>query len=259
MLATIEAYFLSALGALGSESTLLAGPLAAGDGAPATACIAVWAAQLTLLAPSADAVRGARRSVREFQRSQLLPQGGAASDQLDFVIPPELAGDLGEVERSPGVPARPDDDYVIDQRTIHFFRPPQAPVGITLYGRPAQGYVSRRPCQIEVSVRIRAAQAERAEALLRTVVSTLLLAAAELTNLEVVAPAGASVRLRLLAPTAALTTVRRYAEPPAATHGACAEWTIWGDLEETVVLGTPVPVEQIASIKYNKTGLDPKK
>jgi hypothetical protein len=257
MLATIEAYFLSALLTLSRDSavSLKAGPLAAGDGNQSPDGIAVWAGTLSLLGPAVDAVRGARSSVREFRRCVLTPPAGSSSSALDFVVP--LDGEIGEVELSPGVPARPGDDYLLDERTLHFFRPPPGPVGVTVYGNQAPGYLSRRPCQIEVSVRISALQADRVDALLRAAVSTLLGAAAELANLEVPAPPGSAVRLRLLFPTAALTAVRRYAETPTA-HGATAEWTIWGDLEETIVLGSAEPVDRIASIKYHPVGLLPK-
>lgn len=171
---------------------------------------------------------------------------------LDFEIPANLDGELVEVESPPGYTLRRGDAWLLDTRTIRFYRAP-APgnpgVRARLRGDAAKGFKRRKPCRIELAISAWATTTASADQRLDIALQTSLAALVELPNLEAGVVGGVHVQMRILQPRAWLLRIDRSA--PASTNLVESRATLQlrGDLELLVAGGAPQPVgviEQLA-------------
>ncbi|WP_002639392.1 hypothetical protein [Myxococcus hansupus] len=177
----------------------------------------------------------------------------ANGKQRDFALPASVVGQVVEVESPPGYPLRRGDDYEVEGRTVRCYRPPaQADVAVVarLRGAHASGFLERAPCDIPLILRAWSEEHGAADALLSSALSTLLIAAATMGNLDDSASDEAGVRIRLLRPSVVLVGMTRGAELLHAKpfFRAQAEFLIRGELEQLIVVGAPQPTGVIREV-----------
>lgn len=174
--------------------------------------------------------------------------------ETDFEVPDTLSGEISEVEAPPGHPATSGDDYVIDDRTVRFYRPPQKGtpgVAVYLRGDKARGYRDVHPCRIEVVLTAWAQSTEEADDLFGPAFSALLSVFVALPIIRT-GPDTIGVALRLLKPVAVPGSITRTLTEINGTdfHRVTAVINVLGDLEVVVALGQAQPESIIESIDY---------
>ncbi len=178
----------------------------------------------------------------------------ASGDETDFKVPESLSGEISEVEAPPGHPMASGDDYFIQDRTVHFYRPPpKGSPGVAVYlrGDNAKGYREVYPCQIDIALTAWAQNAEDADDVFVPAFSALLAAFVELPIIRT-GPDNIGVSLRLLKPAAVPNSISRTVTDIDGTdfHRVTAVVKVLGDLEVIVALGEAQPESIIESIEY---------
>ncbi len=254
MLASVETFFHDVLlSSLPDGVTVSTGP-SAGPAAGVARLLEVVAPSLKLALPESTDLTARREPAFQFGEHHWKASG----KQRDFVLPASSAGQVVEVESPPGYPLRRGDDYEVEGRTVRCYRPPaQADVAVVarLRGAPASGFLERAPCDIPLLLRAWSEEHGAADALLASALSTVLIAAAGMGNLEDAASDGAGVRIRLLRPTVVLLGMARGAERlhEKQYFRAQAEFLIRGELEQLVAVGTPQPTGVIREVRPEST------
>lgn len=170
---------------------------------------------------------------------------------LDFEIPSNESGELVEVEAPPGHSVRRGDAWLLDARTLRFYRAPAAGnpgVRARLRGPAAKGFKRRKPCRVELAISAWAASSASADQRLDIALQTSLRALVELPNLEADVVAGVQVSMRILQPRAWLLGIERSAAASGNLFEASATLQLRGDLELLVASGAPTPVGVIEQV-----------
>lgn len=250
MLASIETFFHDALlSSLPEGVTVSTGP-SSGPTGEVTQLLEVVAPSLKLALPESADLTARREPAFHFGVHRWKANG----KQRDFVLPAAAAGQVMEVESPPGYPLRRGDDYEVEGRTVRCYRPPaQAEVAVVarLRGARASGFLERAACDIPLILRAWSEEHGAADTLLSRALSTVLIAAAALGNLDDSASDGAGVRIRLLRPSVVLVGLTRDAELRQEKHffRAQAEFLIRGELEQLVAVGAPEPTGVIREVR----------
>lgn len=256
MLHAVQAHFIPALRpALAPAIAVLAGPAAEPVPSDTSARVIVTATRLALVFPAGDDDPSASRGLVQFGAVHRWSGDGKTRE---FQVPDGLTGEVAELECPPGRPLVRGDDYAVDGRTLRLLRAP--PVGqhnllLRLRGGPARGYLDRRACAITLVVQVLSSDPAELAALSARVLAALLVAAAELPQLEAAPQDDLGVRLRLLRPVLSWLGSTRAAVPTGQTLllRDTLEFALRGELEQRVVLGQPAPVGVIEKIVYTPT------
>ncbi len=188
----------------------------------------------------------------------------ASGTTRDFVIPAALTGAVVEVEAPPGVTVRPGDTYYLENRTIHFYRPPPAAaqaVRVRLERAAAAGWTRRRACSLHLDIAAWAQSATAADQRLEIALHVALGTLVNAPNFDAALVTGADVWMRLLAPRVWLVALRRGINPQANLMHTTAELVLRAELDEIVARGAPAPqgiIERLAgSLTVNRPGTTP--
>lgn len=175
--------------------------------------------------------------------------GALAGAPLDFPLPAEADGELVEVQSPPGRLLGAGDAYLLDGRTLRFFRAPEAPVLARTRGAASAGYRARSAGRIELEVQAWEQDDAALDLLLAQSLAALL---AAFENLDVIELTGAPPRLgvRLLHPRLRLEALERQPTPPTSGGpGGLLRCRIDGELELALTLGTPAPEGRIEAVE----------
>jgi hypothetical protein len=250
MLVSIESYFHDALRpAIPHDVDVVTGP-SLGPSNDDAQLLEVSALGLKLALPEGDDLTAPREA--SFQGgTHRWPANGR---QVDFVLPKGVQGEVVEVESPPGRPLRRGDDYMLEGRTVRFFRPPaQADVAVVAFlrGERAHGFLERRSCEITLVTRAWAREHGAADKLLSGALAAALVASVDLGNLDDSASDESGVRIRLLRPVMTLLGLSRGTEVFHETSffRAQAEFLIRGQLEQLIAVGEPEPTGIIREVR----------
>lgn len=167
---------------------------------------------------------------------------------LDFALPKEAIGELTEVQSPPGRILAPGDAYLLDGRTLRFFRTPPGEVIARTRGARSAGYRERSDGRIDLELRVWAKDRADIDTLLARGVQAVLSIFEALNVIDLTgAPPGFS--LRMLRPRLALTDITRStdAAAPAWLLGlACCQ--LHGELELSLTLGVPEEEGRITEV-----------
>lgn len=250
MLVSLETYFHDALRpALPADVDVVTGP-GPGPSATASSLIEVSVPTLKLALPEGDDLAAGREAA--FHAG--VHRWRANGKQVDFVLPEDARGEVVDIESPPGRPLRQGDEYVLEGRTVRFYRPPaQADVAVVAFlrGERAHGFLERRPCEISLMTKAWAREHGAADKLLSIVLASVLLAGSDLGNLDDSAPDEWGARIRLLRPVVTLLGLSRGVEEHQETlfFRAQAEFLIRGELEQLVAMGSPEPQGRIREVR----------
>lgn len=253
MLAALENLLLPALkGAVGDHAEVLGGPAGAPpDGSQDR--VTVFASRLDrgLPAPGGADDQGDPNGDETRDPAFLGWQGtltASADAPLDFPLPAEAEGELAEVQSPPGHLLGAGDAYLLDGRTLRFFRAPTAPLLARTRGARSAGYRARSAGRIALAV---AAWSQDGAALDRLLAHSLGAVLAAFESLDVIELGGAPPLLgvRLLHPRIRLEALERQADPlaPAWLLGRL-HCQLSGELELALRLGAAEPQGRIASV-----------
>jgi hypothetical protein len=173
----------------------------------------------------------------------------------DFTLPPEVSGEIVEVESPPNHPAKRGEQYMLDGGVVRFYQPPaQATDAVVATVRlgDAQGYQERRPCQAQLTVASWAADFPRVDELLEQALAVVLPGTLEPGTLEAAHLGSSDVRLRMLQPAVLLLGIDRMRTQVGTrwAPSAVARLRLQGQLELSVAIGTPEAVSRIQEIRY---------
>ncbi len=167
---------------------------------------------------------------------------------LDFTLPDDAPGELAEVHCPPGRIVAGGDAWLLDGRTLRFFREPPGPVLARTRGAPCAGYRERRSGGIELELRAWAKDIASADALLASSLAAVLASFAEINVIEL---EGAAPRLalRLTKPRVSLVGITRCLDPAApGWQLGVARCAVRGELELGLTLGAPEPEGRIGKV-----------
>ncbi|MCY1020989.1 hypothetical protein [Pyxidicoccus sp. MSG2] len=253
MLVSVETFFHDALrSALPDDIDVATGP-SPGPKADVTQLVEVTAASLKLALPEGADLTARREPAFHFGVHRWRANG----KQVDFVLPEGALGQVVEVESPPGRPLRRGDDYLVEGRTVRFYRPPaQADVAVValLRGASAPGFLERSPCDIPLIIRAWSQENGAADALLASALNAALIASSGMGNFDDPASDDSGVRIRLLRPSMVLVGLARGAEllHEKQFFRAQAEFLIRGELEQLVAVGEPEPTGIIREVRRAK-------
>jgi hypothetical protein len=250
MLVTVESYFHDALkSALPGDVDVATGP-SLGPAAEVAQLVEVTAPSLKLTLPQGDDLTARREPAFRFE----VHRWSADGKQVDFTLPADAEGQVVEVEAPPGYPLRRGDDYMLEGRTVRFYRPPaQADVAVVAFlrGERALGFLERSPCDISLVIRAWSQEQGASDKLLSSALSAVLIASSGMGNLDDSASDESGVRIRLLRPSMVLVGISRGAEllQEKQFFRAQAEFLIRGELEQLVAVGEPEPTGIIREVR----------
>ena len=250
MLVSVETFFHDALmSALAGDVDVTTGP-SLGPAADVTQLVEVTASSLKLRLPEGEDLTARREPAFHFGTHRW----GANGKQVNFVLPESAPGQVVEVESPPGQPLRRGDDYLVEGRTVRFYRPPaQADVAVVarLRGERAPGYFERSSCDIPLIIRAWSQEPGAADTLLSSALSAALIASSSMGNLDDSASDESGVRIRLLRPSMVLVGLARGAEllHEKRFFRSQAEFLIRGELEQLVTAGEPEPTGIIREVR----------
>jgi len=167
---------------------------------------------------------------------------------LDFILPDDAPGDLTEVHCPPGRVLAAGDAYLLDGRTLRFFRAPPGPVLARTRGAPCAGYQERRNSRIDLELQAWARDMSTADDLLARALAAVL---ATVSGLDVIdlSSAPPHLSLRLTAPRVSLAGIERNLDPDNPERLHCvAHCLIRGELETSLILGEPDPQGRISEV-----------
>lgn len=178
-------------------------------------------------------------------------QGTLASDAahpLDFPLPTEAVGDLAEVQSPPGRILSAGDIYLLDGRTLRFFRAPPGQVVARTRGIRSAGYRERSGGRIDLELRVWAKDLDSVDTLLARSLQSVL-AAFESLNVIDLTGAAPGFGLRMTRLRLELTDITRHfdAAAPAWLLGV-ARCRLHGELELALTLGAPEEEGRIADV-----------
>lgn len=255
MLVAVESYFLNALkAAFATGPVITAGP-SAGPSSDTESLIEIVASRLTLV-PEKGAEEGepAGRSPAFCTRMHPFTADGKMDD---FLLPADQTGEVVEVQSPAGHLMRRGDEYLVAGRAIRFYTPPAKgtdAVVVRVRGARARGYEQRLAGQIDLAIRVWAKERSRADDLARRALAAALIAATDLGILDGSDPATPAVSLRLLRAVTSLTGLgRAFAASGTKFHTTDLEFTLRGELEQTVALSAPEPEGIIREVRQRGT------
>lgn len=242
MLALVETYFLDALkAAFPSGASVTGGPFM-GPSSRAAPLIEIVASALSFAGEGRDEPEDpadpAASAPAYITRTRRFASNGKSKD---FALPADEAGEVIEVQSPPGLLRARGDDYLVEGKTIRFYTAPAKAaeaVVARLRGARARGYERRRPCVIDLCVRVWAEERARADELSRKALAAVLTAAPDMGVLDASDPTTSAVSVRLLRADLAFSALRRGVETKGALfHYIDIELRLRGQLEQIVALG----------------------
>lgn len=176
------------------------------------------------------------------------PLTSTPAHPLDFALPKEAIGELAEVQSPPGRTLAAGDAYLLDGRTLRFFRAPPGKVIAHTRGARSKGYRERSEGRIDLELRVWAKNRDDIDTLLAQGLQAVL---SLFESLNVIDLTGVppSFSLRMLRPRLELTDITRStdATAPAWLLGlACC--CLHGELELALTLGAPEEEGRIAEV-----------
>lgn len=178
-------------------------------------------------------------------------QGTLTSDAahpLDFPLPAEAVGELAEVQSPPGRILSTGDAYLLDGRTLRFFRAPPDKVVARTRGTRSAGYRERSEGRIDLELRVWAKDREAIDTLLARSLQSVL-ATFESINVIDLTGVPPGFGLRMTRPRLELTDITRNADTAApAWLLGLASCRLHGELELALALGAPEEEGRIADV-----------
>ncbi len=172
----------------------------------------------------------------------------APGQPLDFTLPDAAVGELAEVHCPPGRILAHGDAYLLDGRTLRFFRAPPGPVFARTRGPRCAGYRERSGGRIELELRAWATTAASVDDLLARSLGAVL-ARFEQINVIELAAAPPGLAARLTKPRIGLAGIERRLDPDAPKWVlGTARCIVRGELELTLSLGAPEAEGRIAEV-----------
>lgn len=171
-----------------------------------------------------------------------------AAHPLDFPLPAEAIGELMEVQSPPGRILAAGDAYLLDGRTLRFFRAPPGKLIARTRGTRSAGYRERSEGRIDLELRVWAKDAEAIDTLLAKGLQAVL-ATFEALNVIDLTGVPPSFGLRLTRPRLGLAAIERRFDPaaPGWLLGV-ARCRLRGELELELALGAPEEEGRIAEV-----------
>lgn len=182
-------------------------------------------------------------------REQTWPTDGVTDA---FELPDKTEGQIYEVEAPPGLPAVRGDDFLVESRTIRFYRAPATGtpgVLARLRTADAHGYARRQLCIIELDVSAYADGLDHADPMLATAAQVVLAALTRTPRLVLPSVTGVDVLVRLLEPRTTLTEIERTIVEPAGAFRASVRLELTGRLDLLVAQGDPAPTSVIEQLE----------
>jgi hypothetical protein len=252
MLHALESFLAAPIvDALSNDISVVRGPYApAGTGA-----VVIHARSLKVAPPPVENEGGGERSYL-FERITWSADGS----RLDFEIPAAQTGELVEVESPLGYIAKSGDDYFVEGRTIHFYRPPPAgaqAVRARLRGDDAEGWARRRRCTVVLELAAWANTIVNADNQLQIALQVALAEMVALPILELSPVAGYHVSLRMITPSIWLAGMHRKFHSDASLYKTAARVELRGELDIVVARGEPIPHGIIDDIIHRASLLPP--
>ncbi len=115
--------------------------------------------------------------------------------QASITLPDDKHEDVFELQSPPGKWLRRGDDFYIEERTIHFYRAPQAAVVVLLRGKETGGYRERAPAELFLTMTSWGEGIEQSDAMNATAIRAALLTLSQLDVTETDMGSGFFARL----------------------------------------------------------------
>ncbi|RTL25076.1 MAG: hypothetical protein EKK49_20555 [Rhodocyclaceae bacterium] len=184
-------------------------------------------------------------------------QGTLASDAahpLDFPLPTEAIGELAEVQSPPGRILSAGDAYLLDGRTLRFFRAAPGLVVARTRGARSAGYRERSEGRIDLELRVWAKDRDSIDTLLARSLQTVL-SAFESINVIDLTDAAPGFGLRMTRLHLELKDITRHFDAAAPTWLlGVARCRLRGELELALTLGAPEEEGRIADVEIHLHG-----
>jgi hypothetical protein len=171
-----------------------------------------------------------------------------AAHPLDFPLPVEAIGELAEVQSPPGRIRPAGDAYLLDGRTLRFFRAPPGLVVARTRGARSAGYRERSEGRVDLELRVWAKDRDSIDTLLARSLQTVLVTFESLNVIDLTG-AAPGFGLRMTRLHLELTDITRHfdAAAPAWLLGV-ARCRLHGELELALTLGAPEEKGRIADV-----------
>ena len=176
----------------------------------------------------------------------------ADGSTVDFALAPGPEDEIIDVEAPLGYLATRGDQYFVEGRTVHFYRPPPAGtpgVRARVQGDAAQGYRRRRRCQLNLELSAIDQDASDVDSWLETCLQTCLVALLRVPLLT--AGAHPNVHLRTDVRRSAIVSWERVRVESSNRLRATVVLELRGEFELIVASGTPEPIGVIESIVHS--------